>query len=109
LRRFEVLDARASARPVHAYQFEVTSRLLDGALGATHCMDLPFTFPNISRWDDAPFIQGLPSEVIERVTSALHPAWIRFVREGDPGRRRRRHSRLARDAQPAYLRLKFRW
>jgi carboxylesterase type B len=22
--------------------------------------------------------------VIERVTSALHPAWIRFIREGDP-------------------------
>lgn len=80
----EVLDARASSRPVHAYQFEVTSRLLGGALGATHCIDLPFTFANISRWGDAPFIRGLPSEVIERVTSALHPAWIRFVREGDP-------------------------
>ena len=80
----KVLDARANSRPMHGYQFEVTSRLLEGALGATHCMDLPFTFANISRWGPAPFIQGLPSDVIERVSSALHTAWIRFVREGDP-------------------------
>jgi para-nitrobenzyl esterase len=47
-------------------------------------MDLPFTFANISRWGRAPFIHGLPSDVIERVSRALHPAWIRFVRDGDP-------------------------
>jgi carboxylesterase type B len=82
-----ILDARAGSRPAHAYQFEVTSRLFDGALGATHCMDLPFTFANINRWADAPFIQGLRADVIERVTGALHPAWIRFVRDGDPNHR----------------------
>jgi len=81
-----VADARARSRPVHAYQFEVSSRLLDGALGATHCMELPFTFANISRWGSAPFIQGLPPEVVERITGALHNAWIGFVRDGDPNR-----------------------
>jgi para-nitrobenzyl esterase len=79
-------DARAGSRPVHAYQFEVSSRLLDGALGATHCMELPFTFANISRWGGAPFIQNLPPAVIERVASVLHNAWIGFVRDGDPNR-----------------------
>lgn len=79
-----VADARAASRPVHAYQFEVSSRLLGGALGATHCMELPFTFANISRWGSAPFIQGLPPEVVGRVTSVLHDAWIRFARAGDP-------------------------
>jgi carboxylesterase type B len=81
-----VADARAGSRPVHAYQFEVSSRLLGGALGATHCMELPFTFANISRWGSAPFIQDLPPAVIERVTGVLHNAWIGFVRNGDPNR-----------------------
>jgi para-nitrobenzyl esterase len=81
-----VADARTRSRPVHAYQFEVRSRLLDGALGATHCMELPFAFANIGRWGGAPFIQGLPPEVIERVTGVLHNAWIGFARDGDPNR-----------------------
>jgi para-nitrobenzyl esterase len=81
-----VADARAVSRPVHVYQFEVSSRLLGGALGATHCMELPFTFANIIRWDSAPFIQGLSPEVVERTTGVLHNAWINFVRNGDPNR-----------------------
>jgi para-nitrobenzyl esterase len=82
-----VAATRAGSRPVHAYQFEVSSRLLNGALGATHCMELPFTFANISRWGGAPFIQGLPPAVIERVTGVLHNAWIGFTRDGDPNRK----------------------
>ncbi len=81
-----VADTRAGSRPVHAYQFEVSSRLLGGALGATHGMELPFTFANISRWGGAPFIQDLPPAVIERVTGVLHNAWLGFVRDGDPNR-----------------------
>lgn len=81
-----VADARAVSRPVHAYQFEVSSRLLGGALGATHCMELPFTFANISRWGSAPFIQHVSPDVVERVTGVLHNAWIRFIRDGDPNR-----------------------
>jgi carboxylesterase type B len=80
-----VADARAGSRPVRVYQFEVKSRLLNGALGATHCMELPFTFANISRWGTAPFIQDMPSEVIERVSGVLHNAWLGFARDGDPG------------------------
>jgi para-nitrobenzyl esterase len=49
-------------------------------------MELPFTFANISRWGRAPFIQGLPPAVIERVTGVLHNAWLGFVRDGDPNR-----------------------
>lgn len=76
--------AQGAARPVHAYQFEVASPLLGGALGATHCMELPFTFANIDRWGPAPFVQGVPADVVERVTGALHSAWISFIRDGDP-------------------------
>jgi para-nitrobenzyl esterase len=30
------------------------------------------------------FVQGLAPEVIQRVTGALHNAWIGFIREGQP-------------------------
>jgi para-nitrobenzyl esterase len=79
-----VAGQRARTWPVRVYQFEVTSPLAAGALGATHCLDLPFTFANMNRWASAPFIQGLRKGVIGRVTGALHDAWIAFARHGDP-------------------------
>jgi carboxylesterase type B len=79
-----VAAARAASRPAYAYQFEVNSPLQDGALGATHCMELPFTFANIESWGPAPFVQGIPPEIIDRATDALHNAWISFIRDGDP-------------------------
>jgi carboxylesterase type B len=82
---FQAADARAGARPAHVYQFGVASPLLDGTLGAPHCMELPFTFANIGRWSSAPMFRGLHPEVIGRVTDALHNSWIGFVREGRPG------------------------
>jgi carboxylesterase type B len=80
-----VARQRAATRPAHVYQFEVTSPLAAGALGATHCLDLPFTFASMNRWASAPFVQGLREDVIGRVTGALHDAWIAFARHGDPG------------------------
>jgi para-nitrobenzyl esterase len=84
----QVAAARAVSRPAHVYQFEVASPLLGGALGATHCMELPFTFANIDRWGPAPFIQGIPAEIVERVTGPMRDAWISFIRDGDPNPRR---------------------
>jgi len=100
---FRVAAARAGTRPVHAYQFEVASPLLDGALGATHCMELPFTFANIERWGPAPFAQGVPAAVVERVTGALHGAWINFIRDGDPNAGRGARWRPWRGDDPAVL------
>ena len=42
-------DVRSSAgcAPVYYYQFTWESPVLDGALGSTHCMDLPFVFDNV--------------------------------------------------------------
>jgi carboxylesterase type B len=80
----QVAGARAVSRPVHAYQFEVPSPVLGGALGAAHCMELPFAFANLSRWEPAPLFGGLAPEVVERVTAALHGAWIGFIRDGRP-------------------------
>jgi carboxylesterase type B len=98
-----VVAARAVTRPAYAYQFEVASPLLGGALGATHCMELPFTFANIDRWGPAPFVQGVPPEVVERVTGALHNAWISFIRNGDPNPGRGASSRPYRGDDPTVL------
>ncbi|MFI9503189.1 carboxylesterase/lipase family protein [Nocardia sp. NPDC052566] len=80
----QFVRARATSRPVHAYQFEVTTPLRGGTLGAPHCLDLPFTFANLNRWAAAPFVHNLAPGVVHRVTAALHPAWIAFTRTGDP-------------------------
>jgi carboxylesterase type B len=77
-------EARSTTRPVYAYEFDVASPMLDGALGATHCFDLPFTFANLDRWAAAPFVQGLDPATYERVSGAMHPAWIGFIRDGSP-------------------------
>jgi para-nitrobenzyl esterase len=71
---YRVVDQRGATRPVYAYQFEVVSPLLGGALGATHSIELPFVFANVDRWGPAPFVQGLAPDVVDRVGGALHPA-----------------------------------
>jgi para-nitrobenzyl esterase len=77
-------DSRAASRPVHAYQFEVASPWNGGVLGAPHCVELPFTFANLERWTNSPLAQGFHPDVVERVSGALHQAWIAFIRTGDP-------------------------
>ena len=100
---FQVAAARAASRPAHVYQFQVASPLLGGALGATHCMELPFTFANIESWGPAPFIEGIPAEIVERVTGALHNAWIGFIRDGDPNQGRAGFWQPYRADDPAVL------
>ena len=37
----------AGCAPVYLYQFTWESPVLDGALGSTHCIDIPFVFDNV--------------------------------------------------------------
>ncbi len=39
--------ASAGCAPVYLYQFTWESPVLDGALGSTHCIDIPFVFDNV--------------------------------------------------------------
>lgn len=78
-------EARAeSDRPVWAYQFDYAAPAHDGRLGATHCLDLPFTFRNPERWSHAPLTDGIDPAVLDGLGNAMHQAWIAFVRTGDP-------------------------
>ena len=38
----------AGCAPVYLYQFTWESPVLDGALGSTHCMEIPFVFDNVA-------------------------------------------------------------
>ncbi len=77
--------AERSAGATYSYLFEWRSPALDGRLGATHTVELPFVFgldPEPLRGErallgpDAP-----PAGLAER----MHAAWVRFARTGDPG------------------------
>ncbi|WP_030909994.1 carboxylesterase/lipase family protein [Streptomyces sp. NRRL F-5126] len=81
-------DAHA-ARPgsgTYAYEFSWRSRALDGRLGATHAVELPFVFDVA----DLPRLRGPaallgPEEPPADLAGRMHAAWVRFARTGNPG------------------------
>ncbi|WP_217168082.1 carboxylesterase/lipase family protein [Streptomyces sp. AC512_CC834] len=81
-------DAHAahSASATHAYEFAWRSQGLDGQLGATHTMELPFVFDR-TRLPELYGPAGLlgPGEPPADLATRTHAAWIRFARTGDPG------------------------
>lgn len=64
--------------PVWLYRF--AWRPDDGAVGAFHGVDLPFLFGTheAAGWWD-------PTPEVERLTTAIQQAWVRFAGTGDPG------------------------
>ena len=80
----DLVEKRAAVAPVYAYEFRFDSPAFDGRLGATHCLDLPFTFNNVDKWSGAGFIQGIEEVVFERIGTSMHKAFISFVVTGDP-------------------------
>ncbi|MCX4695365.1 carboxylesterase/lipase family protein [Streptomyces sp. NBC_01408] len=78
-------EARAeTGHPVWAYQFDLPTPAHEGRLGAAHCLELPFVFANFDQWAHAPFLAGLTPAVRDGLATAMHRAWIAFVRTGDP-------------------------
>ncbi|WP_031037403.1 carboxylesterase/lipase family protein [Streptomyces sp. NRRL F-5650] len=70
----------------HAYEFAWRSRALDGELGATHAVELPFVFDLADR----PELRGPaallgPDEPPADLADRVHETWIRFAATGDPG------------------------
>ncbi|TDQ45975.1 carboxylesterase/lipase family protein [Actinorugispora endophytica] len=68
------------------YEFAWRSDALDGELGATHAVELPFVFDlaHLQRLHGPGGLLGLgrpPADLATRV----HETWIRFARTGDPG------------------------
>jgi carboxylesterase type B len=74
----------AQGHPTYVYQFDWQSPMLDGFLGATHDLDLPFKFDNFEIWGDSPMLAGTESPQRQALADAMHAAWIAFIRTGDP-------------------------
>jgi para-nitrobenzyl esterase len=70
----------AQTAPVFLYEFAHPSDVLDGLLGATHSLDLPFVFNNVDR---AVFAGTAGSRHQTSRNMAL--AWAAFARTGNPG------------------------
>ncbi|MGW6456239.1 carboxylesterase/lipase family protein [Streptomyces sp. NPDC055078] len=78
-----VLARRADRGDTYGYQFNLDSLAFGGKLGATHCLELPFTFANAEKWD-APFLAGLEPGLMASISAQMHRAWISFIRDGTP-------------------------
>jgi para-nitrobenzyl esterase len=83
--RLAEAHARLSGR-THVYRFGYRSTALDGTLGATHTVELPFVFDLA----DEPWLHGPtgllgPDEAPADLADRMHGAWVAFARTGDPG------------------------
>lgn len=78
--------AASSGSATYAYEFAWRSTSLDGELGATHAVELPFVFD----LTHLPQLRG-PAALLGRgkppadLAARVHEAWIRFARTGNPG------------------------
>lgn len=66
----------------YMYQFTWPSPLQEGALGACHALDLPFTFGTLEAPGMKEFAGTGP--VPERISQQVMDAWVAFARTGDP-------------------------
>ena len=82
-----LLEARERASdgpaPQWLYWFCWASRAFNGRLGATHALEIPFVFDNLDRAGVEVFIG--PGERPQALAQTMHQAWIRFIRDLDPG------------------------
>ncbi len=82
----KLTEAHAKHGPTWAYHFTWRSVALDGQLGASHAMELPFVFDR----QDLRALHG-PRALLGDVaapaelTTRMHSAWIQFATTGDPG------------------------
>ncbi|WP_413098678.1 carboxylesterase/lipase family protein [Streptomyces sp. Inha503] len=69
-----------------AYEFAWRSPALDGELGATHAVELPFVFDlaQLPQLRGAGALLG-PDQPPVELAARMHQTWVRFARDGHPG------------------------
>jgi len=72
--------AQAGGRQAWLYEFHHAPQ---EALGACHCIELPFVFGTLPAFSQAAMLKGMSSEDAQRLTREMQSAWIRFVK-GEP-------------------------
>jgi para-nitrobenzyl esterase len=66
--------------PVYLYRFDWESPVLDGHLGSSHCMEIPFVFDNVALHYT---ITGGAAEDVE-LGHRISRAWTNFAKTGLP-------------------------
>jgi para-nitrobenzyl esterase len=77
-------EAHAGFAPVHMYRFDWETPAFDGRLGAAHAMELPFVW-NLVDQPATALLLGGDAAGARSLAAAMHDAWARFIRTGDPG------------------------
>jgi para-nitrobenzyl esterase len=74
-------DRAASGGPTFAYEYKRPSHL--PAVGAAHCLDIPFAFDNLDaeRVEDGLIGPNPPQELAD----LMHARWVGFIKTGDAG------------------------
>ncbi|MEU7486953.1 carboxylesterase family protein [Streptomyces sp. NPDC042319] len=70
----------------YAYEFAWRSQALDGQLGATHAVELPFVFDlsHLPQLHGRAALLG-PDKPPTDLAARMHATWVRFARTGNPG------------------------
>ncbi|WP_405823575.1 carboxylesterase family protein [Streptomyces sp. NBC_00838] len=78
--------AKNNSSATFYYKFAWRSEALDGQLGATHTMELPFVFDltHLPRLHGPAALLG-PGSPPTDLAARVHDTWVRFARTGDPG------------------------
>jgi carboxylesterase type B len=76
-------EVRQDAAPTFMYQFNWRSRAMDGALGATHSLEIPFAFDNLDQ-AGVDFFLG-PGPTPQALADTMHKVWSDFIKTGEPG------------------------
>ncbi|WP_448627176.1 carboxylesterase/lipase family protein [Geodermatophilus sp. URMC 64] len=74
--------AEATAGRSWMYEFSWPSPQFGGRLGACHALELGFTFDTLALEAHGAL---MGSAAPQHLADAMHDAWVRFVRDGDPG------------------------
>ncbi|GGZ30164.1 carboxylesterase/lipase family protein [Streptomyces poonensis] len=74
------------ASATYAYEFAWRSHALDGELGATHAVELPFVFDvaHLPQLHGSAALLG-PDKPPADLAARMHETWVRFARTGNPG------------------------
>ena len=79
-------DAHAPAPAgTFMYEFAWRSPAFGGQLGACHALEIPFVFDTLDLARGQMMGGALGDHPPQQLADAMHAAWIRFARDGDPG------------------------
>jgi carboxylesterase type B len=79
------VDGPADTAGTYMYEFGWPSPAFGGRLGACHALEIPFVFDTLDLGPRQMLGALLGPEPPQALATAMHAAWVRFARTGDPG------------------------